>query len=178
MLDGFSLRVEAGETVALVGASGSGKSHRQRCCSLASTTCSAGAIRVDGVDVRDVTLDSLRRQVGVVFEDAFLFSDSVRTNIAYGRPDATDDDIVRAARAAGAARVHPPICPTGTTPSVGERGLTLSGGQRQRIALARAILTDPRILVLDDATSAIDAATEEADPRHAARDHGRSHHAS
>ena len=130
---------------------------------------------IDGIDVRDVTLDSLRRQVGVVFEEAFLFSDSVRANIAYGRPDATDDEIEAAAAAAGAAGFIDEL-PDGYDTVVGERGLTLSGGQRQRIALARAILTDPRILVLDDATSAVDAATEEAIHATLRDAHGRPHH--
>ncbi len=110
--------------------------------------------------MRDVTLDSLRREVGIVFEDAFLFSDTVRANIAYGRPDATDAEVERAARVAGAHEFITEL-PDGYDTVVGERGLTLSGGQRQRIALARAVLTDPRILVLDDATSSVDARTEE-----------------
>ncbi len=110
--------------------------------------------------MRDVTLDSIRREIGIVFEDAFLFSDTVRTNIAYGRPDASDDDVERAARIAGAHEFVQEL-PLGYDTVVGERGLTLSGGQRQRISIARAVLTDPRILVLDDATSSVDTRTEE-----------------
>ena len=160
VLDGFGLRVRPGEVVALVGASGSGKS---TVIALLPRfyDVSEGRVTIDGTDVRDVTLESLRRQVGVVFEDAFLFSDTVRANIAYGRPDATDADVHAAARAAGADGFITDL-PDGYDTVVGERGLTLSGGQRQRIALARAILTDPRILILDDATSSVDAATEEA----------------
>jgi ATP-binding cassette subfamily B protein len=159
VLRGFTLRVAPGETVALVGASGSGKST----VSLLLPRfydIQGGAIRIDGVDVRDVTLDSLRREVGVVFEDAFLFSDTVGANIGYGRPDATDAEIVEAAKVAGAHAFIVDL-PDGYDTQVGERGLTLSGGQRQRISIARAVLTDPRILVLDDATSSVDARTEE-----------------
>ncbi len=159
VLKGFSLDVAPGETVALVGASGSGKSTvallLPRFYDVAS-----GSVTIDGVDVRDVTLDSLRRGVGVVFEDPFLFSDSLRANIAYGRPGATDDEI-EAAAVAAEADVFIRALPYGYDTVVGERGLTLSGGQRQRVALARALLTDPAALVLDDATSSIDAKTEE-----------------
>jgi ATP-binding cassette subfamily B protein len=159
VLQGFSLDVAPGETVALVGSSGSGKSTvallLPRFYDVAS-----GSITIDGVDVRDVTLDSLRRNVGVVFEDPFLFSDSLRANISYGRPDATEEEIVAAAVAAE-ADVFIRALPDGYDTVVGERGLTLSGGQRQRVALARALLTDPSALVLDDATSSIDAKTEE-----------------
>jgi ATP-binding cassette, subfamily B, bacterial len=159
VLRDFSLRVAPGETVALVGASGSGKSTVSLLLPRFYDVQS-GSITIDGVDVRDVTLDSLRSEIGVVFEDAFLFSDSVRSNIAYGRPDATDDDVMRAARVAGAHQFITEL-PDGYDTTVGERGLTLSGGQRQRISIARAVLTDPRVLVLDDATSSVDARTEE-----------------
>ncbi|MHB8466737.1 MAG: ABC transporter ATP-binding protein, partial [Acidimicrobiales bacterium] len=159
VLEGFSLRVGAGERVALVGASGSGKSTISLLLPRFYDV-TAGAIRIDGVDVRAVTFDSLRSQVGVVFEESFLFSDSVRANIAYGRPDASDREVEAAARAAEAHEFIEAM-PDGYATVVGERGLTLSGGQRQRISLARALLSDPAILVLDDATSSIDAATEE-----------------
>jgi ATP-binding cassette subfamily B protein len=159
VLCGFDLMIGAGETVALVGASGSGKS------TLALLLprfydVQEGAVRIDGTDVREVTLQSLRRQIGVVFEESFLFSDTVRANIAYGRPDATIEEVEAAARAAEAHEFITDL-PDGYDTEVGERGLTLSGGQRQRIALARALITDPRILILDDATSSVDARIEE-----------------
>ncbi|MFN8052621.1 MAG: ABC transporter ATP-binding protein [Acidimicrobiales bacterium] len=158
VLSHFSLRVEAGETMALVGTSGSGKSTVALLLPRFYDVQS-GAITVDGTDIASVTLSSLRRQVGVVFEDSFLFSDTVRANIAYGRDDATDDEIRAAARAAEADTFIEAL-PDGYETVVGERGLTLSGGQRQRIALARAIIGDPRLLILDDATSAIDSRVE------------------
>ena len=159
MLRDFSLRVAPGETVALVGASGSGKSTVSLLLPRFYDV-QDGAIRIDGVDVRDVTLDSVRGEIGIVFEDAFLFSDTVRANIAYGRPAATDAEIEQAARTAGAHEFVTEL-PDGYATVVGERGLTLSGGQRQRISIARAVLTDPRVLVLDDATSSVDTVTEE-----------------
>ena len=158
VLHGLSLRVEPGETVALVGTAGSGKSTISQLLPRFYDV-QRGTVLVDGHDVRDLTLTSLRSRIGVVFEDSFLFSDSVRVNIAYGRPDATDEQVRAAARAAEAMEFIEEL-PEGLDTVVGERGLTLSGGQRQRIALARALLSDPMLLLLDDATSAVDPQTE------------------
>lgn len=158
VLNDFSLTINPGETVALVGLSGSGKS------TIALLVprfydVSSGEIFIDGQKITSVTIDSLREKVGVVFEESFLFSDTIRANIAYGRPDATTEMIENAAKMAGA---HSFISEfdQGYEAMVGERGLMLSGGQRQRISLARALITNPSILILDDATSAVDAVTE------------------
>ncbi|MEU4498725.1 ABC transporter ATP-binding protein [Streptomyces sp. NPDC023998] len=158
VLDGFSLEIRPGETVAVVGSSGSGKSTVSLLLPRFYDV-THGAVLVGGHDVRELTLDSLRAAIGLVPEDSFLFSDTVRANIAYGKPDATQEEIDTAARAAQADRFIDEL-PEGYDTKVGEHGLTLSGGQRQRIALARAILTDPRLLLLDDATSAVDARVE------------------
>jgi len=158
VLRGLSLRVLPGETLAVVGTSGSGKSTISLLLPRFYDV-QAGAVRIGGHDVRDLTLDSLRASIGLVMEESFLFSDSVRANIAYGRPGATEEQILAAARAAEADEFIGDL-PDGYDTVIGEQGLTLSGGQRQRVALARALITDPAILVLDDATSAIDARVE------------------
>ncbi|QDP98710.1 ABC transporter ATP-binding protein [Microlunatus elymi] len=158
VLDGINLTVEPGETLAIVGGSGSGKS------TIAQLVprfydCSQGVVRIDGQDVRGLTVESLRAAIGIAPEDSFLFSESIAANIAYERPNASRAEIEVAAEAAHADGFISEL-PKGYDTVVGEQGLTLSGGQRQRVALARAILADPRILILDDATSAIDARVE------------------
>jgi ATP-binding cassette subfamily B protein len=158
-LHDVDLEIEGGETLALVGPMGSGKT------ALVSLLprlydVSEGSVRIDGVDVREVDLASLRQQIAVVTDDPFLFSATVHDNIAYGRPEASRDEVEAAARAAQADSFIRAL-PHGYDTLIGERGLTLSGGQRQRIAIARAIAADPRILILDDATSSVDASTEQ-----------------
>ncbi len=158
VLRGLSLRVRPGDTVAVVGTSGSGKSTISLLLPRFYDV-TGGAIRIGGYDVRDLSHDSLRARIGLVMEESFLFSDTIKSNIAYGRPAATDEQIRAAARAAEAEEFINDL-PDGYDTVIGEQGLTLSGGQRQRVALARALITDPEILVLDDATSAIDARVE------------------
>jgi len=158
VLHGFSLDLAAGQSVAMVGATGSGKSTVARLL-VRFYDVDSGVIRLDGVDVRDLSLHDLRRAVGIVFEDTLLFHDTVSANIAFAHPDASPDTIERAARLAGAHHFVMGL-PEGYDTMLGERGYSLSGGQRQRIAIARAIVADPRILVLDDATSAVDPSKE------------------
>jgi ATP-binding cassette subfamily B protein len=158
VLDGVSLDVPAGRTVALIGQTGSGKT------TLTSLVprfydVTSGRLSVDGVDVRDVTLTSLRRAIGVISQDPFLFSATVRENITFGSPDLDDADVERIARLAQAHEFVAQL-PGGYDTVIGERGITLSGGQRQRLAIARALAVDPRILILDDATASVDATTE------------------
>jgi ATP-binding cassette subfamily B protein len=158
VLEGVDLEIEPGRTIALIGHTGSGKT------TLASLVprfydVTAGRITIDGTDVRDMKVATLRRAIGIVAQDPFLFSATVRENIAFGAPGATDEDVLRAARLAQAHEFIEEL-PNGYDTMVGERGITLSGGQRQRIAIARALILDPRILVLDDATASVDATTE------------------
>jgi len=160
VLRGVSLRIAAGETVAFVGPSGAGKS---TLCALLPRfyDIQGGRITIDGIDVRAMTLHSLRRQIGVVQQDVFLFGGTLRENIAYGRLDASEDDIVEAAERARLADMIAAM-PAGLDTVIGERGVKLSGGQRQRVAIARMFLKNPPILILDEATSALDSETERA----------------
>jgi ATP-binding cassette subfamily B protein len=160
ILHDVSLRIPAGQTLAVVGASGAGKSTLSRLL-FRYYDVSAGAIRVNGIDIRDLEQASLRRHIGIVPQDTVLFNDTILYNIAYGNPKASQEDIVQAARA---ARIHDFIVslPEGYETQVGERGLKLSGGEKQRVAIARTILKNPPILIFDEATSALDTRTERA----------------
>jgi len=158
VLQNVSFVVEPGQTVALLGATGSGKTSIINLIPRFYDV-SEGAVLIDGYDVREVTIDSLRSQIGIVLQETNLFSGTIRENIAFGRPDASDEEIIAAAKAA-AAHDFITSFPDGYNTRVGERGMTLSGGQKQRIAIARALLLNPRLLILDDSTSNVDVATE------------------
>jgi ATP-binding cassette subfamily B protein len=160
VLRGVSLTIEAGETVALVGSSGVGKS---TLCALIPRfyDVTEGAVRIDGHDVRAVTLASLRRQIGVVQQDVYLFAGTVAENIRYGRPGASDAEVIEAATSADAHDFIMAL-PQGYDTDIGQRGIRLSGGQKQRLSIARAFLKDPPILIFDEATSALDSETERA----------------
>lgn len=160
VLTGINLEIHAGETVAFVGPSGAGKT---TLCSLLPRfyEITGGSITIDGIDVRDMTLASLRAQIGIVQQDVFLFAGTVRENIAYGRLGATEAEIIEAARRARLDEVIAAL-PNGLDTVIGERGVKLSGGQKQRLAIARMFLKNPPILILDEATSALDTETERA----------------
>jgi ATP-binding cassette subfamily B protein len=158
IVENVTFDVDGGDTVALVGPTGAGKSTAVKLL-MRLYDVDEGAVRVDGTDVRDATVYSLRQQMGYVSQETFLFYGTVRDNIAYGSPDVTDEDIRAAAKAAEAHDFVQSL-PEGYDTMVGERGVKLSGGQRQRVAIARAILKDPEILVLDEATSDVDTETE------------------
>lgn len=160
IFDGLDLDIAAGETIAFVGPSGAGKT---TICSLLPRfyEVTGGAILIDGIDIRDMTLKSLRSNIGIVQQDVFLFAGTIRDNIAYGRLDATEEEIVEAARRARLDGVIAAL-PGGLDTVIGERGVKLSGGQKQRLAIARIFLKNPPILILDEATSALDTETEKA----------------
>src|SRR5207302_2046875 len=158
VLEQVDLDVPPGRTIALIGHTGSGKT------TLASLIprfydVTSGRVTIDGADIRDLTINSLRREIGVIPQDPFLFSATVHENLAFGRPEATDEELIHAAQLAQAHEFVERL-PDGYDTMVGERGITLSGGQRQRLAIARALVLDPRVLILDDATASVDAATE------------------
>ena len=159
VLDNINLHIKPGQTLAVVGPSGGGKT---TLCQLLPRfyDVSSGAIEIDGNDIRDFTQQSLRRHVGIIQQDVFMFAGTIRDNIRYGRPDATDEEIVEAAVR---AEIHKEIMemPNGYDSYIGERGVMLSGGQKQRLSIARVFLKNPRILVLDEATSALDTVTEQ-----------------
>jgi ATP-binding cassette, subfamily B, bacterial len=158
ILTDLDLVIRGGEAVALVGPTGSGKTTVARLVPR-FYDIDAGRVLLDGVDVRDVKVHDLRRNIGIVFEDTFLFSDTVRDNIAFAHPQAPMEDVRRAASLAGADEFIDDM-PDGYETVVGEQGYSLSGGQRQRLAIARAVLADPRVLILDDATSSVDPTKE------------------
>jgi ATP-binding cassette subfamily B multidrug efflux pump len=158
VLDSVSFQAEPGQVIALLGATGSGKSTIINLIPRFYDVTN-GRVTIDGVDVRDVTIESLRSQIGIVFQEATLFAGSIKENIAFGRSDASMDEIAAAAEAAEAQDFITAF-PDGYDTLVGERGVTLSGGQKQRVAIARALLLDPRILILDDSTSSVDLETE------------------
>jgi ATP-binding cassette subfamily B protein len=159
ILQNVTFKVRPGQTIAIVGQTGAGKTSLVKLINR-TYDVTGGQVRVDGVDVRDWNLASLRSQISMIEQDIFLFSRSISDNIAFGKPGATGEQVVDAAEAAQAAEFVDSFDQKYET-VIGERGVTLSGGQRQRLALARAFLTDPRILILDDSTSAIDSATED-----------------
>jgi ATP-binding cassette subfamily B protein len=160
VLTNVTFKAKAGQTIALLGATGSGKTTIINLLPRFYDP-TEGKITIDGHELRDVTLDSLRSQIGIVLQETTLFSGTIRENIAFGKPDATDEEVIAAAKA---AQAHDFISgfPEGYNTHVGERGTTLSGGQKQRVAIARALLLDPRILILDDSTSSVDLGTEAA----------------